>query len=214
MHEEAKILSGQLFAPGHPELRAIKLACHNNCQRFNQLFEDQAEERLDLLHEIFAAFGEGSFIQGPLQVHYGKHTSIGKHFFGNFNLMIQDDAEVRIGDRVSFGPNVTIVTPLHPLLPNERQALIAPDGTPKRLCWAKPVTIGHDCWIGANVLILPGVTIGDGCVIGGGSVVTKDIPPMSLAFGNPCKVIRELTEADSMIHQPELLADYRVPDMD
>ena len=156
--------------------------------------------------------GEGVRIQGPIAFHYGKHTKIGKNFFGNFNLTIQDDGEVTIGDNCNFGPNVTIVTPVHPMVPEERNALLGPDGKPKRLCWAKPVHIGDNVWLGANVVVCPGVTIGDGCVIGAGAVVTRDIPPRTFAAGNPCRVIREITEADSMRHKPEILADFAVPE--
>lgn len=210
--EEEKLLAGELFMPGHDDLRAIKLRCHKLCTRYNLLFEDEVEARNRLVQAIFAQFGEGSFIQGPMQIHYGTHTYIGKRFFGNFNLVIQDDAEVHIGDRVNFGPNVTIVTPLHPLLPDERNALEAEDGSMRRLCWAKPVKVEDDCWLAANVVVQPGVTIGRGSVIGAGSVVTKDIPPMSLAYGNPCRVIRTLSEADSMAENPTLLGDYKVPE--
>ena len=96
------------------------------------------------------------------------------------------------------------------MLPEERKVLIAPDGTPKRLCYAKPIHIGNDCWFGANVVVCPGVTIGDGCVIGAGSVVTRDIPPMSFAAGSPCRVIHPLTDADSMRYKPDILGEYRV----
>jgi len=117
---------------------------------------------------------------------------------------------VTIGDYTSFGPNVTIVTPTHPLIASERRQMLHPSGEAKSLCYAKPVTIGNDVWISANVTICGGVTIGDGCVIGAGSVVTRDIPPHSLAAGVPCKVIREITEEDSMRYKPEVMADCQV----
>ena len=114
-----------------------------------------------------------------------------------------------IGDDCSFGPNVTIVTPIHPMLPDERKAMMDKDGIPRHMCYAKPVTIGNDCWFGANVVVCPGVTVGDNCVIGAGRVVTKDIPANSFAAGNPARVIRPITEADSMIFKPEIMADTR-----
>ena len=159
---------------------------------------------------MLAEFGEGSFMQGPVFFHYGKHTKIGKRCFFNYNLTIQDDAPVVIGDDNNFGPNVTIVTPVHPMLPDERRVILDRDGTPRHLCYARPVTIGNDCWLGANVVVCPGVTIGDGCVIGAGSVVTRSIPPNSFAAGNPCRVIRELSETDSMQYKPEILADNQI----
>lgn len=202
--EEARINRGVLFAPGDPELVAIKLRTHNLNVDYNMTHEDEYEKRAAILHEIIGEFDEGGRIQGPIAFHYGKHTKIGKRFFANFNFTVQDDAEVTIGDDCNFGPNVTIVTPVHPLLPGERRELYDSEGNPKHLCWAKPVHIGSDCWFGANVVVCPGVTIGHGCVIGAGSVVTRDIPPNSFAAGVPCRVIREITEADSVENFPEI----------
>lgn len=210
MREEEKELSGLLFVPGHPDLKAIKLRCHNLCSEYNRTFEDETEKRAALVREIFAAFGEGSFVQGPIQIHYGVHTKIGQRFFGNFNLTIQDDGEVTIGDDCNFGPNVTIVTPVHPLIADERRFVTTESGEHKRFCWAKPVRIGSNCWFGANVVVCPGVTIGDGCVIGAGAVVTRDIPANSFAAGVPCRVIREITEADSLRYRPELWGEEKL----
>lgn len=210
MREEEKIFAGTLFAPGNPELKEIKLRAHNLSSEYNRTFEHETEKRQAIISDIFNEVGENVSLQGPIYIHYGTHTKIGNHFFGNFNLTIQDDARVTIGDYCSFGPNVTIVTPVHPMLPLERRAILNKDGEPKHMCYAKPVKIGNDCWLGANVVVCPGVTIGDNCVIGAGSVVVKDIPNNSFAAGNPCKVIRELTEEDSMINKPEILGDNRV----
>ena len=212
MGEEERIFKGIVFSPGAPELRAIKLRTHNLNLEYNRTFEDETQRRRELLSQMVGEMGENGFIQGPVFFHYGKHTKIGAHTFGNFNLTIQDDGEVTIGDRCNFGPNVTIVTPVHPMVPEERNALLAPDGTPKRLCYARPVHIGSDVWLGANVVVCPGVTIGDGCVIGAGAVVTRDIPPRSFAAGNPCRVIREITQQDSMRCKPEVLAEFTVPE--
>lgn len=209
--EEERIFQGIVFCPGDPELVALKLRTHNLNVDYNNTYEDEYEKRAAILGEILREMGEGTRIQGPIAFHYGKHTKIGRNFFGNFNLTIQDDGEVTIGDRCNFGPNVTIVTPIHPMVPEERNALLGPDGKPKRLCYAKPVHIGSDVWLGANVVVCPGVTIGDGCVIGAGAVVTRDVPPRTFAAGNPCRVIREITEQDSMAHKPEILADFTVP---
>lgn len=205
--EEEKIFAGTLFCPGDPELVAIKLRSHNLSQEYNQTWEEETEKRQQLLKDILAEAGEGIRIQGPIFFHYGKHTKIGKHFFANYDFTVQDDALVTIGDDCNFGPKVTIVTPVHPMVPEERRAMKDGDGTIKHLCYAKPVHIGNDCWFGAGVVVCPGVTIGDGCVIGAGSVVTKDIPPRSFAAGAPCRVIREITDADSMIHKPEIMGD-------
>lgn len=210
MNEEEKLLSGLLFCPGDPTLRAIKLRTHNLCTRYNATYEDDAALRSELIGQIFGSVGAGSFFQGPISIHYGIHTRIGERFFGNFNLTIQDDAEVVIGNDCNFGPGVTIVTPIHPMIASERKLMHDKDGNPIRLCYAKPVRIGNDCWFGANVTVCPGVTIGDGCVIGAGAVVTRDIPENSFAAGNPCRVIRTITEADSMALKTELLGEYQV----
>lgn len=210
MREEERIAEGVLFAPGDPELRAIKLRTHNLNTDYNATYENEREKRAELLAQMVGSMGEDGFIQGPVFFHYGTHTTIGKRFFGNFNLTIQDDAPVFIGDDCNFGPNVTIVTPVHPMLPDERLAMLDANGEKRHVCYAKPVAIGSNCWLGANVVVCPGVTIGDNCVIGAGSVVVKSIPANSFAAGNPCRVIREITEADSMKNKPERLGGYQV----
>lgn len=210
MREEEKIFAGVMFSPADPELKAMKLKAHKLNLDYNRLYEDQTAEREQILQELVGKLGKGVFIQGPVTFHYGCHTEIGDGCFINFNLTVQDDAKVTIGANCNFGPNVTIVTPVHPMLPDERKAVLNAEGKPVRLCYAKPVTVGHDCWLGANVVICPGVTIGENCVIGAGSVVTRDVPANSFAAGNPCRVIRTLTDADSMKHKPEILADNTV----
>ena len=201
MTEEEKIFVGKLFFPGDPALKAKKLKAHNLNIDFNRLHEDETEARNAILADLLGALGEGSFLQGPITFHYGCHTTIGHHTFINFNFTVQDDAKVTIGNHCDFGPNVTIVTPIHPMLAAERIAYPDENGEKKRLCLAKPVVIRDGCWIGANTVILPGVTVGENCVIGAGSVVTRDVPPNSFAAGNPCRVIRELTEADSVANK-------------
>lgn len=126
-------------------------------------------------------------------------------------MTIQDDAPVVIGDDNNFGPNLTIVTPVHPMLPDERRFMLDGNGVPKHFCYAKPVRIGNDCWFGANVVVCPGVTIGDGCVIGAGSVVTRDIPPLSFAAGNP--VPRHPGDHRSRQHGPQAGNPRRQPSM-
>lgn len=206
--EEDKIKAGQLFCPAATELKAIKARTHNLNLEYNKLPEEETVAREKILHAMLGALGEKTFLQGPVWFHYGSHTRIGRNVFINFNFTVQDDAEVTIGDHCDFGPNVTIVTPMHPMLFEERNNMWTQDGNPIRLCYAKPVHIGNGCWIGAGVTVCPGVTIGDGCVIGAGSVVTRDVPPNSFAAGVPCRVIRELTEADSMASMPQRLGSY------
>jgi len=210
MREEEKIMKGILFNPLDEELKAMKLRTHNLNLDYNQLYEDETQKRNHILQQIVGELGENAFLQGPIYFHYGSHTKIGKNFFANFNFTVQDDAPVTIGDHCAFGPNVTIVTPVHPMLPNERREMRNARGERQHMCYAKPVTIGNDCWLGANVVICPGVTVGNRCVIGAGSVVTRDIPDNSFAAGNPCRVIREISEVDSMKNKPEVLGDNSV----
>ena len=210
MREEERIFAGVLFKPGDPELKAIKARSHKLSAQFSRTTEDEVEYRNELMHQILGDCGTGCFMQGPIFFHYGKHTHVGDRLFANYNLTVQDDAPVYIGNDVNFGPNVTIVTPVHPMVASERNRMLDQDGNPARLCYAKPVHIGSNIWFGACVTVCPGVTIGDNCVIGAGSVVTKDIPANSFAAGVPCKVIREITEADSMKYKEEILGGCSV----
>ncbi|MBO6000111.1 MAG: sugar O-acetyltransferase [Lachnospiraceae bacterium] len=208
--EEKRIYDGIMFSPGDPELVALKLKAHNLSTDYSMTHEDEYEKRKAILQELIGELGENVRVQGPIFFHYGCHTKLDDGVFINYGFTCQDDAQVTIGKGVAFGPNCTIVTPLHPMILEERRGGIKdPDGNFKA-CWAKPVTIGNYCWIGANVVICPGVTIGEGCVIGANAVVTKDIPPRTFAAGNPCRVIREITEADTMKNHPEILGDCTV----
>ena len=207
MREEEKIFAGQLFSPADPELKAIKLRAHELSLRYSTLMESEAALRDKVLDELLPNKGTGVRVQGPIFFHYGIHTTIGNNFFANYNLTVQDDAKVTIGNNVMFGPNVTIVTPVHPMIASERRAMLNENGEKKGLCYARPVKIGNDVWVGANAVICGGVTIGDGVVIGAGAVVVKDIPANSFAAGNPCRVIRPITDADREYWQKRR-ADY------
>lgn len=148
----------------------------------NQLASFRAERLQRLLG---STNDDDLFIEPPFNVDYGCNIRIGKRFYANFNLIILDCALVDIGDRVMMGPNVAIYTATHEV---EVQSRI------DNIEYCRPVSIGHDCWIGGNVVILPGVTIGDGCTIGAGSVVTKDVPEYSVAIGAPAKVVKKVTK--------------------
>lgn len=198
MTEEERIFSGRLFASEVPELVDKKLRAHRLSRDYNELYEEDTQARQDILRQLLGGIGEGTSLMGPIHFHYGCHTEIGASCFINCNFTVQDDARVKIGDHCCIGPNVTIVTPMHPMLADERRGFRCDDGVERFLCYAKPVVIGNDCWFGANVVVCPGVTIGDGCVIGAGSVVTRDIPPNSVAAGVPARIIRPITEADSI----------------
>lgn len=203
MNEKEKMLAGKIYDPSDEELTKMRLKAHKLCQRFNSLFEDD-KQRKALLDELIPNQGERLFLQGPIYFDYGVNTSFGTDCFANFNFTVLDICPVTIGDNVFFGPNCTIASPVHALMWQERNVKFKEDGTVYDDEYGKPVTIGSNCWIASGVTILAGVTIGEGCVIGAGSVVSRDIPPNSLAVGNPCRVIREITEKDSLKYKPEL----------
>ena len=197
MTEREKMLAGMLYDPSDTELAELRKKAHALSTRYNMLTEDDPE-RGKIVSELVPNMGKRGFVQGPVQFDYGVFTEIGDNFYANFNLTVLDCCKVTIGDNVMIGPNVSILTPVHPLCWQDRNMRFKPDGSPYDLEYAKPITIGSNCWIAGNVTICGGVTIGSGCVIGAGSVVTRDIPKNSLAVGNPCRVIREITEADRM----------------
>lgn len=203
MNEKELMLAGKIYDPSDEELTKMRLKAHKLCQRFNSLFEDD-KQRKALLDELIPNQGERLFLQGPIYFDYGVNTSFGTDCFANFNFTVLDICPVTIGDNVFFGPNCTIASPVHALMWQERNVKFKEDGTVYDDEYGKPVTIGSNCWIASGVTILAGVTIGEGCVIGSGSVVSRDIPPNSLAVGNPCRVIREITEKDSLKYKPEL----------
>ena len=144
---------------------------------------------------------ETPFINPPFYCDYGNHIKVGKNFFCNYNCTILDVGKVTFGDNCLLAPNVAIYTAGHPIHPDSRNSLYE---------YGIDVTIGDNVWIGGNVVIMPGVNIGSNCVIGAGSVVTRDIPANTFAAGNPCRVIRELSEKDSMKYKPEIMADCSV----
>lgn len=183
MTEEEKMLAGMLYYAPDPALMEKLSANKERIQRYNALPSTDLAARDALIREILGSTGRELFINQPFYCDYGSNIHVGEHFFANFNFTVLDEAEVRIGDNVFFGPNVGIYTACHSTDPVERNT---------RQEWAKPVVIGHNCWIGGSVVILAGVTIGDNCTIGAGSVVTRDIPANSVAVGNPCRVIKSI----------------------
>lgn len=198
------MLAGKIYYPFVEELTILRAKAHKLSRQFNNTDETDVEIREAILDELLPHRGSGTYLQGPVQFDYGIYTTVGEHFYANFNFTVPDCAPVTIGDDVFFEPNCMIATPMHPLLPEERALRPNEDGVLYDQEYAKPITVGNGCWICSNVIICGGVTIGEGCVIGAGSVVTRDVPPYSIAAGNPCKVIRKITEADSIKYKPEL----------
>lgn len=204
MTEKEKMLAGKIYDPSDKELSETRLKAHKLSARYNSLFEDEEETRNKILSELIPDMGKGTYIQGPIQFDYGRFTSFGENCYANFNFTVLDVCPVKIGDNVFFGPNCMLATPVHPFRYQERNIKFREDGTAYDDEYAKPITIGSNCWLASNVVVTGGVTIGEGCVIGAGSVVTRDIPANSLAAGNPCRVIREITEKDSIKYKKEL----------
>jgi len=198
MTEEEKIFAGRLFDPRSQELRDIKHKAHILCQKFNAL-EEYDKDRLPIIKEFIGRIGKKYYFQGPIQFNYGCHTFIGENFFANFNTTILDDGRIYIGENVMLGPNVSLMATTHPLLPEERIAMKYNDGHISGSEYAAEIHIGNNVWIACNVVVCGGVTIGNNAVIGAGSVVTKDIPDNYVAYGNPCKPIRPITEKDSKL---------------
>ena len=196
MSEKEKMLAGKLYDPSDEELTRLRIKARKLARRYNQTDEDEPEKQRELLRELLPNTAEIPDLQAPVYFDYGFNTSFGKFSGANFNFTCLDVCPVKIGDNVLIGPNVTLATPMHPLLPEERNCRQREDGSFYKLEYAKPIVIERDCWLASNVVVCGGVTIGEGSVIGAGSVVTKDIPPHSLAAGNPCKVIRKISEAD------------------
>ena len=198
MTEEEKIFAGKLFDARTKELRDLKHKAHVLCQRFNSL-DEYDEGRLPIVKEFIGSIGKKYYFQGPIQFNYGCHTYIGENFFANFSTTILDDGRIDIGDNVMLGPNVSLMATSHPLIPEERIAMKYPDGHISVSEYAKGIKIGNNVWIACNVVVCDGVTIGDNVVIGAGSIVTRDIPDNFVAYGNPCKPVRLITEKDSKL---------------
>lgn len=188
MTVKEKMHSGKLYLPSDEEIVKEQTMCLEKLYDYNATRPLEQEKRAALLKEMFAEIGEGCYIEPPLHSNFGgRHVHFGKNVYANFNLTLVDDTHIYVGDHTMIGPNVTIASAGHPILPELRE---------KGYQFNMPVHIGKNCWIGAGVVIVPGINIGYNTVIGAGSIVTKDIPANSVAVGNPCRVIREINDRD------------------
>ena len=181
--ELQKMLDGELYVAADPQLVEMRVKARTLLTEYNTIPFEKTEERQEMIGRMFGKVGRNPDIQAPFYCDYGSHIYAGENLFMNFNCVVLDCAEVRLGNNVQFGPNVQIYTATHPLIAAER--IKGPE-------LAYPITIGNNVWLGGGVIVCPGVTIGDNTTIGSGSVVTKDIPANVFAAGNPCRVIKEL----------------------
>ena len=195
-----KMHNCELYLPNDPEIVDLQLACLDKLYEFNQTRPTQQELRTKMLKEMFAEIGENCYIEPPFHANFGgRHCHWGNFVYANFNLTMVDDTHIYVGDNTMFAPNVVLATAAHPILPELRR---------HGYQYNAPIHIGKNCWLGTGVIVLPGITIGDNSVIGAGSVVTKDVPPNVVAVGNPCKVLREITDRDKEYYFKDRKIDF------
>lgn len=189
----ARMADGRLYLPTDESLQIEQTQRLELLYEYNTTRPSEAKRRTALLQKMFKSIGEGCYLEPPFHANWaGKHVTFGKNVYANFNLTLVDDGEITVGDCCMFGPNVTITTGGHPVDPSLRRQAYQ---------YNLPIHIGNNVWIGAGAVLLPGVTIGDNTVIGAGSIVTKDIPANVVAVGNPCRVMREITEQDKLFYR-------------
>lgn len=188
MTQYERMVAGLIYDPGDKEIMDEQMPFLDRLWEFNQLKPSDIEKKTRYMKDVFAECGENNYIELPFYANWGgHHVHFGSGIYVNFNLTLVDDGHIYVGDKVMFGPNVTIATANHPIDAQLRA---------KAYQYNKDVHIGENTWIGAGVIIVPGVNVGKNVVIGAGSVVTKDIPDNVLAAGNPCRVLREVSERD------------------
>ena len=196
----AKLHSGEIYDPMDSEVFDIQVQCLELLYEYNQTRPSEGEKRAALLKKMLAEAGEGCYIEPPFHANWGgRHVHLGKQVYANFGFTCVDDTHIYVGDYALFGPNVVLATPNHPFLPELRA---------RGYQYNLSIHIGTGCWLGAGVVVAPGVTIGDWSVIGAGSVVTRDIPAGVLAAGNPCRVLRELDERDRKYYHRDMEIDW------
>ena len=200
MTERERMIAGLPYRPWVGGLAEDRLACKEVIHRFNHMEPSRRSEAMELLKGLFARAGEHFTVEAPFHCDYGYNISVGDYFFANYNLVILDIAPVTIGSHVLMGPNVALYTAGHPIHPESRNTGYE---------YGAPITVGANAWIGGNTVLLPGATIGEGAVIGAGSVVSGDIPARTIAVGNPCRVVRQITEEDRRYYRQD--REFDVP---
>ena len=200
MTEYEKMLKGMIYDPNDEDIMKLQTPFISRLSEYNSAPRSDGEAHQRYLREVFCECGSNCWIEPPFYANWGgAHVHVGDNFYANFNLTLVDDGHIYIGDNVLIGPNVTIATANHPIDPSLRR---------RALQYNRDVRIGNNVWIGAGTVIVPGVTIGDDAVIGALSVVTRDIPPKTVAVGNPCRVLREIGEHDRKYYYKDDETDW------
>lgn len=187
MTEQERMLSGRLYFAGDEALAAARLRARELTWQFNHSAWDAFDQRTAILRKLFAALGENCWIEPTFRCDYGSQITVGSHFYANYDCIFLDVAPITIGDHVFLGPRVCLYTAGHPTVPEVRNT---------ELEYGRPIAIGDNVWLGGSTVVLPGVSIGSGTVVAAGSVVTRSLPPGVIAAGNPCRVLRPITDAD------------------
>lgn len=182
-----KMKSGEMYNSTEPELLEIQAKANQRVFDYNHTPLYEKEKKQALLRDIFASVGENVHIETPFNANWGINTSLGKNFYANFNMSLVDDTDIIIGDYVKFGPNCVLTTASHPIDPELRKQAYQ---------FNRPIVIADNVWLGSNVVVFGGVSIGENSVIGAGSIVTRDVPANVVAYGNPCQVIRSVNERE------------------
>lgn len=200
MSMKDRMHTGELYFPADQDIMKRQLKCLDKVHKFNRIRPSNIKKKEKMLKKMFAEIGEGAYIETPFYSNFGgAHVHFGKGVYANYGLTLVDDTHIYVGDYTMFGPNVVVATAGHPILPELRE---------KGLQYNVPVHIGKNCWLGAGVIVVPGVTIGDNVVIGAGSIVTKDIPDNSVAVGNPCRVLRGVNGHDKQYYFKDRQIDW------
>lgn len=205
MTEFEKMMAGKMYDAGNAELSVQRQRVHILSKKFSDTYENETKKRVEILNELIPNRSGTAYFQGPIFVELGYNIFLGNNFWANYNFCALDNNKITIGNDVLIGMNCTIATSVHPMCWQDRNMKVQNDGTIYAPEYTRPVIIGDNCWIASNVTIIGGVHIGEGCVIGAGSVVTNDIPDNSFAVGVPCKVIRSITEKDRLEYRKDLL---------
>ncbi len=200
MEQRDNMHNGKLYDPNDDSVMEEQMVCLDRLYDFNQTRPSEMDKRNAIMKEMFGDVGKDCYIEPPFHANWGgKHVHFGDGVYANFGLTCVDDTHIYVGSHTLFGPNVVLATAGHPMMPELRKHGIQ---------YNMPIHIGENCWLGAGVIVVPGVTIGDNVVIGAGSVVTKDIPSNSVAMGTPCRVVRQINDHDKEYHFKDKKIDW------